>query len=124
MRKQREKHIFAQRGSIVRVLFYLNAAYWLFLSITTIVKMIDDGNGAFPIVLIGFFLLLNVTAMFLSGRLLDQQEKWTYIFALVVAVLNVALASTGIPDVYYLIALLIDVIILLVLLSLRNIYFK
>ena len=123
MRKQREKPIFAQRGSIVRVLFYINAAYWLFLSITTIVKMIDDGNGSFPIVLIGFFLLLNVTAMFLSGRLLDQQEKWTYIFGLVIAVLNVALAITGIPDVYYLIALLIAVIILMVFLSLRHISF-
>ena len=124
MRKQREKHIFAQRGGMVRVLFYINAAYWLFLSIKTILKMSADGNDIFPMALIGFFLFLNVTAMFFSGRLLNQQETWTYVFALVVAVLNVVLAGTGIPDVYYLIALLVDVIILLVLLSLRNIYFR
>ncbi len=124
MRKKRENALFAQRSNMVRVLFYINAAYWLFLSIKTILKMSADGNDVFPIALIGFFLLLNVTAMFFSGRLLNQRESWTYVFALVVAVLNVVLAGTGIPDAYYLIALLIDVIILLVLLSLRHIYFK
>ncbi len=124
MRKKRENALFAQRSNMVRVLFYINAAYWLFLSIKTILKMSADGNDVFPITLIGFFLLLNVTAMFFSGRLLNQRESWTYVFALVVAVLNVVLAGTGIPDAYYLIALLIDVIILLVLLSLRHIYFK
>lgn len=124
MRKKRENALFAQRSNMVRVLFYINAAYWLFLSIKTILKMSADGNDVFPITLIGFFLLLNVTAMFFSGRLLNQRESWTYVFALVVAVLNVVLAGTGIPDAYYLIALLIDVIILLVLLSLKHIYFK
>lgn len=62
--------------------------------------------------------------MFVSGKMLDQNEKWTYIFALVVVVLNIGLAFTGVPELLYVTALIIDVIILWVLISLRNIYFK
>lgn len=124
MRKMRENTLFAQRGSIARVLFYLNAAFWLFLSLNVLAEMIVDGNSGFSVVLVGFFLLVNVLAMFFSGRLLDQTEKWTYVFALVVAILNIALAFTGVPDLLYVTALVIDAIILLALISLRNIYFK
>jgi hypothetical protein len=124
MRKQREKILFAQRGMITRVLFYLNAAFWLVLSINTLASMIVDGNQGFPIVLVAFFLLVNVLALFFSGRLLDQNEKWTYIFALVVAILNTALSFTGVPDLLYVAAFVIDLIILFALISLRNIYFK
>ncbi len=124
MRKQREKILFAQRGSMARVLFYLNAAFWFFQFLNTLSAMIVDGNGGFSISLVGFFLLMNVLALFFSGRLLDQTEKWTYIFAFVVVVLNIALAFTGVPDILYITALTIDVIILLVLLSLRKLFFK
>lgn len=124
MRKQREKILFAQRGMITRVLFYLNAAFWLVLSVNTLTSMIVDGNQGFPIALVAFFLLVNVLALFFSGRLLDQNEKWTYIFALVVAILNTALSFTGVPDLLYVAAFVIDLIILFVLISLRNIYFK
>ncbi len=116
--------LFAQRGSMARVLFYLNAAFWLYQLLDTLSAMIVDGNGGFSIALVGFFLLMNVLALFFSGRLLDQTEKWTYIFALVVIVLNIALAFTGVPDILYVTALTIDVIILLVLFSLRKLFFK
>jgi hypothetical protein len=124
MRKRREKILFSQRGSMARALFYLNAVFWLFLSINTLAEMIVDNNSGFTVGMVAFFLLINVLVMFLGGRLLDQTEKWTYIFALVVALLNTALSFTGVPDLFYLIALIIDVFILLALFSLRNIYFK
>lgn len=123
MRKQREKIIFAQRGNMARVLFYLNTILWLVISIGILVDMLLDNNGL-SILLVGFFLLVNVTAMFFGGKMLDQKEKWTYIFALVVVVLNIGLAFTGVPELLYVTALVIDVIILWVLISLRNIYFK
>ena len=124
MRKQREKILFTNRGSIARVLFYLNAAFWLYLSLNTLAGMIVDGNSGFSTTLVGFFLLVNVLALFFSGRLLDQNETWTYIFALVVVLLNTALSFTGVPDLLYIIALVIDVIILVMLISMRKIYFK
>ena len=124
MRKEREKIVFSQRGGIVRMLFYLNAVFWLVLSLNTLASMIVDGNQGFPIALVAFFLLVNVLFLFFGGRLLDQNEKWTYIFALVVVILNTALSFTGIPDILYVMPLVIDIIILLVLISLRKIYFK
>jgi len=123
MRKKREKTLFTQRGSMTRILFYLNAVFWLFLSIYTITDMIMDGNEL-SVFLVGFFLLVNVAALFFSGKLLDQNEKLTYIFALIVIVLNIGLAFTGVPELLYVTALVIDVLILLVLISLKNIYFK
>ncbi len=123
MRKKREKTLFTQRGSMTRILFYLNAVFWLFLSIYTITNMIMDGNEL-SVFLVGFFLLVNVAALFFSGKLLDQNEKLTYIFALIVIVLNIGLAFTGVPELLYVTALVIDVLILLVLISLKNIYFK
>ena len=124
MRKQREKMFFAQRGTIVRVLFYLNAVFWLILSLNTLASMVVDGNQGFPVALVAFFLLVTMLSLFFGGRLLDQNEKWTYIFALIVVLLNTALSFTGVPDILYLIPFVIDVIILLMLISLRNIYFK
>ncbi len=123
MRKKREKTLFTQRGSMTRILFYLNAVFWLFLSIYTITDMIMDGNEL-SVFLVGFFLMVNVAALFFSGKLLDQNEKLTYIFALIVIVLNIGLAFTGVPELLYVTALVIDVLILLVLISLKNIYFK
>lgn len=123
MRKQREKAIFAQRGNIARVLFYLNAVLWLVISAGILVEMLLDNNGLSTL-LVGIFLLVNVTAMFFGGKMLAQKEKWTYIFALVVVVLNIALAFTGVPEPLYITALIIDGIILWVLISLRKIYFN
>ncbi len=85
--------------------------------------MLLDNNGL-SMLLVGIFLLINIAVMFVSGKMLDQNEKWTYIFALVVVVLNIGLAFTGVPELLYVTALIIDVIILWVLISLRNIYFK
>ena len=124
MRKQREKILFEKNGKIARWLFYGNAIFWLFMSLSTLLNMIDDGNQGFAVGLVGFFLLMNVLALFFGGKLLDQTETWTYIFAIVVALLNTALAFTGVPDIPYVIAMVVDVITLLVLISLRSIYFK
>lgn len=124
MRKQREKIIFEKNGKIARWLFYLNAFFWLFMTLFTLVNMVDDGNTGFSVGLVAFFLLVNVLALFFGGKLLDQTETWTYIFAIVVVVLNIALAFTGVPDLLYVTALVLDVFILLVLFSLRSIYLK
>ena len=124
MKKERKKIVFSQRGGIIRALFYLNAVFWLALSLTTLANMIVDGNQGFSVTLVAFFLLVNVLSLFFGGRLLDQTETWTYFFALVVVILNAALSFTGIPDFLYLTAFVMDVIILLMLISLRKIYFK
>lgn len=123
MRKQREKLMFAKRGNMARALFYLNTALWLIISFYFLADMLLDDNSL-SLFLVGFFLLVNVTAMFFGGRLLDQSETWTYIFALVVVILNIGLAFTGAPELLYVTALVIDGIILWVLISLRKNYFK
>ncbi len=124
MKKQRKKTVFAQRGSIARVLFYVNAALWLLLSLNTLAEMIVDNNDGVSVALVSFFLLVNVLAMFFGGRLLNQTEKWTYIFAFVVVLLNIALSFTGVPELLYFTALVIDLIILMALISLKENYFK
>jgi purine-cytosine permease-like protein len=124
MKKQRKKTVFAQRGSIARVFFYVNAALWLLLSLNTLAEMIVDNNDGVSVALVSFFLLVNVLAMFFGGRLLNQTEKWTYIFAFVVVLLNIALSFTGVPELLYFTALVIDLIILMALISLKENYFK
>lgn len=115
--------MFAKRGNMARALFYLNTALWLIISFYFLADMLLDDNSL-SLFLVGFFLLVNVTAMFFGGRLLDQSETWTYIFALVVVILNIGLAFTGAPELLYVTALVIDGIILWVLISLRKNYFK
>ncbi len=123
MRKQTKEILLAKRVNTTRVLFYLNAILWLVISIFILVKMIQDDNRLSAL-LVGFFLLVNVLAMFFSGKMLDQKEKWTYIFALVVILLNIGLVATGIPDLSYVAVLVVDGVILLALISLKDIYFK
>ncbi|MEK6752218.1 MAG: hypothetical protein AABZ00_08115 [Chloroflexota bacterium] len=123
MRKQRNKIVFAQRGNMARALFYLNTLLWLVISVGILVDMLLDNNGL-SMLLVAIFLLVNMAAMFFGGRMLDQKEKWTYIFALVAVVLNIGLAFTSVPELLYVTALVIDGIILWVLISLRKIYFK
>ncbi|MBL8101843.1 MAG: hypothetical protein JNM02_04885 [Anaerolineales bacterium] len=120
MRKQREKALLAQRSGMVRVLFYLNTALWLFLSLNTLAEMIVDGNELSAL-LVGFFLLVNVLALFFSGWLLDTSQKWTYVFAFIVAVLNIIVSFIGVPDFLFVTSLIIDFITLGVLISIRRI---
>lgn len=123
MRKQREQKLFEQRGNITRALFYLNAVLWLLLSLNTLAEMVLDDNGL-SVVLVAFFLLMNVLALFFSGRLLKPTEKWTYILALIVVALNIFVTFTGIPELLYITALVIDGIILWMLVSIRGTYFN
>lgn len=124
MRKKREAIVFSQRGSVARALFYMSAVLWLLLSLNTLASMAADDNTGFSIALVAFFLLLNVASLFFGGKLLSQTEKWTYIFALVVVVLNITLTITGIPELLYITVFVIDVVILFVLISIRGMYFK
>jgi len=123
MRKQREKIIFAQRSSIARALFYLNTALWLLLSLNILAEMILD-NNELSVLLVGFFLLINMIFMFVGGRLVNMAEKWAYIAALVIVILNIVLTFTGVPELLYVTALFIDIIILGILISIRGIFFK
>ncbi|MBE0672127.1 MAG: hypothetical protein IH588_16225 [Anaerolineales bacterium] len=120
MRKQREKALLAQRSGMVRVLFYLNTALWLFLSLNTLAEMIVDGNELSAL-LVGFFLFVNVLALFFSGWLLDSTKKWTYVFAFIVAILNIIVSFIGVPDFLFVTSLIIDLITLGVLISVRRI---
>ncbi len=120
---KKSKAIHASNWNIARTFFYVNAGLWLVITFFILVDMLLDNNGL-SMVLIGFFLLINVTALFLSGRMLARNGKWTYVVALVVVILNSALTFTGLPDPLYVTALIIDIIILLVLIPMRKHYFK
>lgn len=122
-KRKKSKTIQASNWTIARALFYLNAFLWLVITFLTLVDMLLADNGL-SMLLVGFFLLIHVTALFLSGKMLDRNKKWTYIFALVVVTVNSALTFTGFPDLLYVTALLLDAIILVVLISLRKHYFQ
>lgn len=124
MKKKQGQILFSQRGSIARVLFYLNSILWLLISFNTLAEMLRDGNEGLTVGLVGFFLLVNILALFFSGKLLSPAEQWTYIFALIMAAVNGALSFTYVSELLYSTALTIDLIILGILISIRNIYFK
>lgn len=123
MKTKRSQLIYAQRRNIARVLFFMSAVLWGMLTVSISVEMLLDSNG-FPTVLVGFFLLFNAAVMFIFGRTLADWGKLAYGIALVAVLLNAALTFTGLPDLLYASALILDVLILLSLFSLREYYFK
>lgn len=69
------------------------------------------------------FIFVNAGLLLLSGIKLGKPEKWTYYLALMTIAFNTIISLMNILDLFFLIAFLLDLIILWVLIPLRRKYF-
>lgn len=121
--RRRSLEINARRRSMARILFYLNAAVWTFNGGVQVSKMIADSN-TLTAALVSFFFLVNVLALIVAARIIDDQEKWVFTTVLAVATVNTLLIFIGFPDIVDAISLLLNVIIFINLIPLKPYYYK
>ena len=66
------------------------------------------------------FVLANAVVMFVSGIILGRQKKTAFYFALIVVILNAVLTVLNLSDFVFVIAFILDIIILWLLLPMKN----
>ncbi len=112
--KRKSKRYSPVRRDIVRILFFLNALFWLGFSIYVVLDMINNLNLSSAI-FVGIFMFGNAGLMIWSGVLLSRPQKWGYYFALIIILINIFYTLSvqfGFLDV---ITFVLDLIILLLL---------
>ncbi len=121
--RKRSQELVERRKRTVRVLLYLNSAMWLLNGGNIIYKMIADSNTV-TAALVAFFFLINILALILVARILEDREKWVYVTALVILEISTLLIFIGFPDILDAILLLINAAIFVNLIPLKAYYYK
>ena len=96
---------------------------WLLNGGNIIYKMIADSNTV-TAALVAFFFLINILALILVARILEDREKWVYVTALVILGISTLLIFIGFPDILDAILLLINAAIFVNLIPLKAYYYK
>lgn len=121
--KKRSQEFVAGRKRLARFLFYTNAVVWVAIGVLMIIEMLIAKN-TISTALVAFFFLINIFALFACAKLLEQREKWVFITLLVIPILNIALSFTGYPKFLYILAFIIDGLIIITIFPLKKYYFK
>jgi hypothetical protein len=122
MRRKRSKEISLTKKSIVRVLFYLNAILWVVYTIYIYFDMAVVNHNERAADIVTIYVLVNAIVMFASGLMLGKQKAISFYFALIAAILNAILTMFNLTDLVFIVAFILDIIILWLLLPLRNGY--
>jgi hypothetical protein len=123
MKTKRKKDSGVITLNIARALFYFNAILWLWITLFTFGEMTLSNNSLTATFMVSGFLLFNAVLLAVGGRMLDKKTRWTWFVALFIVLLNAYIAFFIPHDNPGIIALVIDFVLLLALLSLRKAYF-
>jgi hypothetical protein len=104
---------------LVVILFVVNAAIWIALGISTLVRM--EGQGMAAWVLAGL-MFGNAGAMLLSGWGLGKEKRGFFYLAVAVLAANIVLSVTDEFGLFDLMVLLIDLGLLALLIASRTRY--
>lgn len=121
--KKRSQEFLTNRKRLARFLFYLNTVVWVVIGILMIIEMLIAKN-TISTALVAFFFLINILALFACAKLLEQKEKWVFVTILTIPILNIALSFTGYPKFLYILAFMIDALIIITIIPLKKYYFK
>jgi hypothetical protein len=105
-------------------LLYVNTILWLGFGVYLFSDMVRAGNSLQVILMISFFLLVNVCAMAFCGFSIGKRDPAAWYFSLFVVVLNAIFTRVGQFQTFNLIAFIVDLIILVVLFSMAGGYLK
>jgi hypothetical protein len=109
--------------SMGRVVFILNAVFWLGYGVYVYYDMAVRNNNTSSADLVSLFVFVNAGLLFFSGIKLGKPQRWTYYLVTVVAVYNLVLSLLNIVDLFFLLSFLLDLLILWVVIPLFRQYF-
>ena len=116
------KQVSPSRKTLVRILFFINAALWLGYAIYIYYDMAVVNQNLTSADVVTLFVFLNSGLMFVSGWQLAKNESWAYYLALIVMGANLLLTLLNILDLFFLGVFLLDLFTLLSLIPIRKIY--
>jgi hypothetical protein len=114
-KKRTSKHTDPVKRNLARVLFFLNALFWLGFGMYVVVDMTTHLSGISAAVFVGIFMLGNAALMLWCGIMLVQPPKWGYYFALALVFVNLIYVLFVQFGLLAVLALVLDVAILIVL---------
>ena len=120
---KRSRQVILSRINIARSLFYVNAAVWLLIGGVFVYSMVEDKNGWYS-ALPAFFFLMVILSLLAGARIIHQPERWVYVTAIVIVLINFLLTFIGFPDVLFILAAVMDVFIFASLFPIRSHYSK
>jgi hypothetical protein len=123
-KKYKKVDTLAPKILTAQFLLYINAIIWFGFGIYVLVDMIRTGNTASVILLISFFLLINVAAMVFCAITIGRRDSWAYYFSLFIIIVNIIFTRLGHFDVFDLLAFIADLVILAFLLFMGKAYLK
>lgn len=97
-------------------LFYLNAAIWLVFGVASLARL--SRGGAPPnitLLVVAVLMFGNAAAMLVAGWGLGKQNRWLYLLAIAVLLVNILLTFTDQFGIFDLLTLLIDAALLTLL---------
>ena len=112
----------ASRKTLVRILFFINAALWLGYVVYIYYDMAVVNKNLTSADIVSLFVFFNAALMFVSGWQLAKSESWAYYLAMVVVGINLLLTLLNIQDLFFLGIFLLDLFILLSLIPIRKSY--
>jgi hypothetical protein len=108
-----------------QILFFVNAAIWLVLGVTTLVRLASGATDqSMTMWVVGILVFGNAGAMLLAGIGIGRPRKLFYLFALAVLVVNIILTFTDQVGIWDLLTLLVDLALLVLLIVARGWYFE
>jgi hypothetical protein len=110
-----------QRIRTVQNLFYVNVFICFCLATYLVIDMTQQGNGI-AVILIGFFMYVNVGLLFLGGASLGRQQKPAYYFCLGIIPCNAFVVYSGAFGLAEFVVFFLDVVIFIMLLALGRDY--
>ncbi len=106
---------------VTQRLFYLNAAVWVLLGILTLWSMNASGSiDAIGAIMIGMLMFGNAFILALAGVGLAERTRLTYLFAVLILVVNILLTFTDQVGWLVELTLLLDLAILALLVIYRR----
>lgn len=108
---------------MVRALLYLNAILWLVYTIYIYFDMAVLNHNELSADIATIYVFVNALLMFVSAYVLGNRRKPAFYFALIVVIVNTLLTVLNLTDAVFVIAFILDIIILWLLLPMRNDYF-
>jgi hypothetical protein len=119
--RKRARETNLSRIFIARILFHINFALWLAMGVFYIYKMVEDGNR-WTAAMVAFFFTTAASSLLFAARNLNRRGARAYFIVVLVPAFNIFLAAFGFPDFFFIIAALLDIVVFVNLIPLKDHY--
>jgi hypothetical protein len=106
-----------------RGLFFLNAALWLGYGVYIYYDMAVVNGNTSSADLATLFVMITGILILLGGIQLGKPPKWTYALSLAAVIISALASLINVLDLFFMISLVIDLLILWIIIPLHRQYF-